>query len=277
MFAAVQQQPTATLAGLPDAPFHRTAPAFAPAAAPAHYRRAPSLPPSAPPAARPAPALPQQFAARSIRAPPPEKQEPQVHRALPASVEVREIVYRMQRLVEGMQGVHFMQFDATSFRKVVSSEEESSVEERMARALELSVGAHATAKAPPPPPHSVGIGRASHGPSIFAQPPRSYFEGLHSQRPRKKTVLYFVKVSARWPQGYGYFHLRVRVVPPARPPVVPYPPDAAAESGLVLEGLVPAGVAPAATPLVPFEATLSIPVRHAAEASRVRRVGAGIH
>lgn len=193
-----------------------------------------------------------------------------MQRSLPACVDVREIVYRTQTLVESLQRVRFMHFDAVAYRKVVmASSAEASVEQRMQRALQLSIGTR------------------NFGPSSTAQRDpagtrfvegrhRDYFAGLHSQVPRTKTVVYFVKVDARWPQGYGFFHLRVRVVPPARTPLgCPSAIPPLTESGLVLEGVLSAGSEAGSMVLEPFEPTMERAVRHAADHhARLRRTGA---
>ena len=202
---------------------------------------------------------------------PPEKQDPRLSRVLPANVDAREMAYRLRRLVEAHHRVSFIRFNAVSFRTLVVvavDEAENTVAQRMARAVHVTTEARAQASAlhapPPPPPRYLD-------PSVKA----SYFEGLRSQQPRTKTVIYFLKVDAQWPGGFGFIHLRVRTVPLARTPLgVPSSIPPLCDGNLVVEGILPMGTSPTTT-LEPFAATMSQPLQgptdHAARLARQRR------
>jgi hypothetical protein len=248
--------PTPTLAGLAEAPFHRTAPV----APPAHHR-----PPPPPPAAKPhyrtaprGPALaPTSTASAASEAllsatascvvmPGPEKLPPRAPPPLPSNVDVREMGYRLQRMVEQLQRVRFEKFDVLFYRKLVStSAPERSFASRMNDVVDAAEAAHRARM------RNLGMPEP-HAPSRY-----NYFDGLHSQMPRRQTLTYFLKVDARWPGGFGHVHLRVRLVPPARQPLgAPSSIPPLSEAGLVLEGVL---LTRPQTPLEVFGATMSQP------------------
>jgi len=305
-------RPVPTLQGFDRMHYHRTAPAFAvKASAPAHrsaptlpqqhrqpppppppqHRRAPTLAPAvapfaAAPAAEPAatPAVaPAAFRGSKAFTLPPEKLDPRVTPALPASAEICDMAHRLKTLVQQQVGVVFYKFDALCYRKLIvsSAEQEPSVEQRMARAVETTASAHFARKyagasgktnhrAPPPPPYL--------NPAINT----SYFDGLRSQQPRHQTTVYFVKVDAAWtppfatgsrtPAGYGMITLRVRLVPPARRPLgCPAAIPPLSENSLVVEGILPVPRGPH-THVEVFDARMSVPFLEVADSgARVRR------
>lgn len=200
-------------------------------------------------------------ASSNVFAPSLEKQGPRISRVLPASVDVREIAYRIQRMVEAQERRSFIKFEALCYRTmVVSSHEEPSVEQRMARAVELSIGMRAQATSDLAPP---GMLKPRHR-------EYDYFSGLHSQQPCKRTITYFLKVDALWAGAFGHYHLRVQLMPPARQPLgVPSAIAPLSDSGLMLEGII---AARPETPLEPFAPTMSAlhhePHSHAARLAR---------
>jgi len=177
----------------------------------------------------------------AVLASPPEKLRPRLSRTLAASVDVREMAYRLQQMVEARECIRCLKFDALCYRTLTlfidPRREEPTVEQRLARAAELSVG------------------RREHTLAPQAPLPLDYSTGLRSQQPRKQTTVYFLKVDALWSGGFGQFHLRVRVVPPVRQPLgVPCAISPLGEGGLALEGVIRGR---ASTPLEPFAAQFS--------------------
>jgi hypothetical protein len=206
-----------------------------------------------------------------VRAPPPA---PGLSRPLPASVDVREIGYRVQREIETMllEGTSFIKFDAVSYQVLSEAAPQLSVESRMARAVELAASARMANQVNGSFDYGVPMGRAPARTRLpvadtpFLNPNQhfSYFSGLRSQQPKSKSHIYFIKVDAAWRGGFSHLHIRVRVQPPERAPLgVPCAIPPLTESKLVLEGIL--GNLAAHSPLDSFPPNCSRIAHHAAD------------
>jgi hypothetical protein len=219
------------------------------------------------------------------RAPPPPPPRPAAHvrvapqapglsRPLTASVDVREIGYRVQSEIEAMllPGTSFIKFDAVSFRVLSETAPQLSVESRMARAVELAASARMAKQVDGSFDYGVPMGRApartrlpvADAPFLNPNQHFSYFAGLRSQQPKTKSHVYFIKVDAAWRGGFAHLHVRVRVQPPERAPLgCPCAIPPLTESKLVLEGIL--GNLAAQSPLDSFPANLSRIAHHPAD------------
>ena len=138
-----------------------------------------------------------------VRAPP---SGPGIGRPLPASVDVREMAYRVQRELERMllDGTGFIKFEAVSYRTLSEPAERLSVEDRMTRAVELAASARMARQVDGSFDYGVPMGRAPTRTRLpvdqtpFLNPNKhfSYFAGLKSQQPKSKSHIYFIKVDA---------------------------------------------------------------------------------
>ena len=263
----------------PDTP--PPAAAEATAMPPQQHRAAPALPPAAA-THRPAPSLSATAASASSSSSSrfehttsiarPETVTRAMERALPASVGVRDMAYRLRPALEAMLGFSLLKFDAASYKLMSIPTKETSVEDRLARAVEQAAAHRMALQArggdwdfgvPPPrlPPFRTNLD-ASKTPFVNPHKPHpNYFAGLKSQQPIGKAHVYFIKVDAAWYGGYAYIHLRVRStatdsaperlgIPSAIPPLE--------ESKLVLEGVRTNYTA--SSPLEPFPPTMSLPI-----------------
>ena len=238
-----------------------------------------SLPKALTPAAhRPPPAPPPEVAA-ARNAPAAPRLAPQLR----SSVTTREIAYRTQATVERMVGEPFIKFDVVGFRSQTLPTSNVSVEDRMARALELAASkrmwdhVHSTVNYGVPqaqpwrPPPRLPV---ENTPYLDQSKQFSYFPGLRSQQPSSRITIYFLKVEAAWSGGFGHLHLRIRTIPPERTPLgVPcaIPPET--EHRLVLEGVL--SNLEASSPIEPFDANMSTLVNPPSDHwARRRRTGA---
>lgn len=186
---------------------------------------------------------------------------PRLSRTLPSNSEMRDMGFRLQRLVEALQHARMQKFNVMCYRTLLTAyQDEPTVEQRQARAVELSVGRRSQTS-------------ADAAPAGMLEPRRPMFDysaGLHSQVPRRKSMVVFLKVEALWPGGHAHFHLRVRVLPLAHQTngvpglVVEASTDAHA---LVLEALERM---PPHAPLEPLVATMALSQQEV-HASAVRR------
>ena len=181
------------------------------------------------------------------------------------------------------RGDRFLKFDAISYRLHTLPAAQPSVEDRLARAVELAASAR-MAK------HTDGSVNFGNGPvgrkpihtrvptqgTAYLNPNKhfSYFEGLKSQKPKGHVAVYFIKVSAAWRGGFAHMHLRVRVAPPERTPLgTPCAIPPLAESRFILEGIQ--GNLAAQSPVDVFEPNLSRPALSVHDhQARLARTGA---
>ena len=209
---------------------------------------------------------------------------PRLSRTLPSNAEMRDMGFRLQRLVEALQHARMQKFTVMCYRTLLTAcREEPTVEQRLARAVELSVGRRAQASADAAAEGMLTTapeGVLTTAPVGMFEPRRPMFDysaGLHSQVPRQKSMVVFLKVEALWPGGHAHFHLRVRVLPLAHQTngvpglVLEASMDAHA---LVLEALVRM---PPHAPLEPLVATMALSQQevHASAVRRARMQAAG--
>ena len=135
-----------------------------------------------------------------VRAPP---SGPGIGRPLPASVDVREMAYRVQRELERMllDGTGFIKFEGC-LPHAGEPAERLSVEDRMTRAVELAARlvwpGRSTAPLTMDPDGTANPHAAAVDQTPFLNPNKhfSYFAGLKSQQPKSKSHIYFIKVDA---------------------------------------------------------------------------------
>ena len=194
----------------------------------------------------------------------------QFGRMLPASTDVREMAYRLRQEVEVMLGggTSFLKFDAVAFRLQTLLAAQPSVEDRLARAVELTASARMARQVDGSFDFGVPMSRppartwlpTAGTPYLNPNKHVSYFEGLRSQQPKGHIHVYFIKVDAAWRGGFAHLHLRVRIQPQERKrPGVPCAIAPISESRFILEGIQ--GNLAADSPIDTFDANVSRPAR----------------